>query len=118
MAVVQDQGEGGAVLSLLCEQPALCLPCTIRVTEGRWGKGGVWRCGGGPEVSIQVPKYLGGESRGQRCCPASGTEISCFSLPLLQDAVEWTVILGRRLSSGQGGMVAQLDFGIPLYCAF
>lgn len=70
------------MLSLLCEQPALCLRCTIRVPEGGWGTDGVWRCGG-PEVSIQLPKYLGGESRGQRCCPALGTKMSCFSLPLL-----------------------------------
>lgn len=35
------------------------------------------------KFSIQLPKYLGGDSRGQRCCPGLGTKISCFSLPLL-----------------------------------
>lgn len=39
MNVCAGQVKGGAVQSLLCEQPALCLLCTICVTTRNMGRG-------------------------------------------------------------------------------
>lgn len=66
------------MLPLLSEQPALHSPCHQEEDGERMEDGHVVL-----EFSIQLPKYLGSESRGQRCCPALGTKSSCFSLLLL-----------------------------------
>lgn len=88
--------------SLLSEQPALGLLCTICGTEGTWGKDGVWRCG----TEVQHPTALGDESRGQRCCPALRTKISCFSLPLL-----WFSIQQQGAGSCDAGKETLLRLG-------
>lgn len=58
MNVSAGQVKAGAVLSLLSEQPALGLPCTICVTRRKMGCRDVVL-----KFSTHLPKYLRGESR-------------------------------------------------------